>query len=145
MYVSKIVQVLFEVQALGDFPGEEEEDLGFKDREILTILESRYVSHHAYIPSLEQLIDTQNLFTMWDLCGSRDDGWLLAENALGERGYIPSNYVQVCSKSHLCTHSIFTCLVIAFALFTNDCCHSDFLTSHPEHKVLQVSSCTISG
>ncbi len=26
---------------------------------------------------------------------SRDDGWLLAENALGERGYIPSNYVQV--------------------------------------------------
>lgn len=35
-------QVLFEVQALGDFPGEEEEDLGFKDREILTILESRY-------------------------------------------------------------------------------------------------------
>ena len=36
------VQVLFEVQALGDFPGEEEEDLGFKDREILTILESRY-------------------------------------------------------------------------------------------------------
>ena len=26
---------------------------------------------------------------------SRDDGWLLAENALGERGLIPSNYVQV--------------------------------------------------
>ena len=43
-YVCKhvIVQVLFEVQALGDFPGEEAEDLGFKDREILTILESRY-------------------------------------------------------------------------------------------------------
>ena len=36
------MQVLFEVQALGDFPGEEDEDLGFKDREILTILESRY-------------------------------------------------------------------------------------------------------
>lgn len=38
-----IIQVLFEVQALGDFPGEEDEDLGFKDREILTILESRYI------------------------------------------------------------------------------------------------------
>lgn len=40
-FVRIIVQVLFEVQALGDFPGEEDEDLGFKDREILTILESR--------------------------------------------------------------------------------------------------------
>ena len=40
---SKTMQVLFEVQALGDFPGEEDEDLGFKDREILTILESRYI------------------------------------------------------------------------------------------------------
>ncbi len=78
--------MLFEVQALGDFPGEEEEDLGFKDREILTILESRYLMaldrdiHEAILLNLDH---------------SRDDGWLLAENALGERGYIPSNYVQV--------------------------------------------------
>ena len=34
---------------------------------------------------------------------SRDDGWLLAENALGERGYIPSNYVQVYTPP---THTI---------------------------------------
>ena len=50
----EIIQVLFEVQALGDFPGEEDEDLGFKDREILTILESRYhfpikLCHHLNI------------------------------------------------------------------------------------------------
>lgn len=43
MCVSLSQKALFEVQALGDFPGEEEEDLGFKDREILTILESRYI------------------------------------------------------------------------------------------------------
>ncbi len=59
-------QVLFEAQALGNFEAEEEEDLSFKEREILTILES-----------------------------SRDDGWLLAENALGERGLVPGNYVRV--------------------------------------------------
>jgi hypothetical protein len=51
---------------LSNFQGEEEGDLWFKEREILTILES-----------------------------SRDDGWLLAENALGERGLVPSNFVKV--------------------------------------------------
>lgn len=54
------------MQALSKFESQEEGDLGFKQREILTVLES-----------------------------SRDDGWLLAENALGERGLVPSNYVKV--------------------------------------------------
>ncbi|XP_064390187.1 nephrocystin-1-like isoform X2 [Halichondria panicea] len=58
-------RVLCEVQALSDFVAIEDKDLGFKDREILVIMETSFV-----------------------------DGWLLAQNALGERGYIPSNYVQ---------------------------------------------------
>lgn len=39
-------QVLFEVQALGNFTGEEDGDLSFKEREILAILESRYIYWH---------------------------------------------------------------------------------------------------
>ena len=62
------IQILFEVQALGNFQAEEDGDLSFKEREILTILES-----------------------------NRDDGWLLAQNALGERGLVPGNYVKVTS------------------------------------------------
>lgn len=36
------LQILFEVQALSNFAAEEEGDLGFKVREILAILESRF-------------------------------------------------------------------------------------------------------
>ena len=54
------------MQAQSKFEVQEEGDLGFKQSEILTILES-----------------------------SRADGWLLAENALGERGLVPSNFVKV--------------------------------------------------
>lgn len=36
------LQILFEVQALSNFVAEEEGDLGFKVREILAILESRF-------------------------------------------------------------------------------------------------------
>ena len=37
-----MMQVLFEVQAMGAFGAEEEGDLSFKDREILRVLESRW-------------------------------------------------------------------------------------------------------
>ena len=43
------LQALFEVQALGNFNGEEEGDLGFKEREILTILESRYIATNGHV------------------------------------------------------------------------------------------------
>ena len=36
-----VVQVLYEVKALGNFTAEEEDDLSFKEREILAVLESR--------------------------------------------------------------------------------------------------------
>ena len=36
------MQILFEVQALSNFAAEEEGDLGFKVREILAVLESRF-------------------------------------------------------------------------------------------------------
>ena len=53
---------------MSKFDAQEDGDLSFKQREVLIILES-----------------------------SRDDGWLLAENAIGERGLVPSNYVKVCA------------------------------------------------
>ncbi len=54
------------MEALSSYNAQEDGDLSFKQREVLTVLES-----------------------------SRGDGWLLAENAIGERGLIPSNFVKV--------------------------------------------------
>ena len=59
-------QVLCEAQALTNFSGEESRDLSFKEGEHLRIISV-----------------------------SVGDGWLEAENALGERGLVPGNFVKV--------------------------------------------------
>lgn len=76
--------MLLEVQAVGDFSALEPGDLSFKAGEILTVLDSRLV----------MLIDAK-LCVWYIFVFSRDDGWLIVENALGQRGLAPSNYVTV--------------------------------------------------
>lgn len=71
-----------EVQAVGDFSALEAGDLSFKAGEILTVIDSRLV-----------MLIMAKLYVIF-LC-SRDDGWLIVENALGQRGLAPSNFVTV--------------------------------------------------
>ncbi|XP_067681364.1 nephrocystin-1-like isoform X3 [Haliotis asinina] len=54
--------------AVEDYAGEEEGDLGFKKGDILTIIETR------------------------------DDGWWVAENSEGDKGLVPSTYLQMYNK-----------------------------------------------
>ena len=78
--------MLLEVQAVGDFSAQEVGDLSFKAGEILTVIDSRLV----VLFKAKFYIVISNF-----LVCSRDDGWLVVENALGQRGLAPGNYVTV--------------------------------------------------
>ncbi|XP_048583565.1 nephrocystin-1 isoform X2 [Nematostella vectensis] len=62
--VSKTV-VVRNVEALSDFPGEQQEDLPFKKGEVLIVIDPR------------------------------EDGWWIAENSVGKRGVIPKTLVKI--------------------------------------------------
>ncbi|XP_065910611.1 nephrocystin-1-like isoform X2 [Dysidea avara] len=64
-------RAVMEVQAIGTFSAAEPGDISFKAGEILSVLDS-----------------------------SRDDGWLIVENALGEKGLAPGNYVTAFTSAN---------------------------------------------
>ena len=134
------MQVLFEVQALGDFPGEQDEDLGFKDREILTILESRYILTEWHKYTIVTLASTcacvsaricmplyiaYNHYVLHTIAVTMVGCWRrmhLVKEALSPATMYRYKDIKIISLG-LCFLS---------ALFTIGCCHSDFLMNPQE-------------